>query len=124
MFFGKSKAIFWAVSLMLALAAVGFAQNKPGDGSVTQRLEVMRQKLENVRRSLSSAATAFKEEDDKSKKENKTLDTPLSRIKALEKEASSLQSEVNSIRGKIDRSEKYEPSDVDQLETATSDIVS
>lgn len=122
MFFVKNKAFFLALPVILSIAVAGFAQAKPGDGSSSQRLEVMRQKLDNMRRSLSSAASAFKEEA-KDKKDNKALDTPLGRLKALEKEASSLQSEVNSLRGKVDRSEKYEASDIDQLETSTSELL-
>lgn len=127
MFFGNKKAVFVTVALILSIATTGFAQSKPGDGSVGQRLEVMRQKLENARRSLNSAASVLKDEStDKEKKDdknNKNLDTPLSRLRGLEKEASSLQSEVNSLRGKVDRSEKYEPGDVDQLETSVSDLI-
>jgi outer membrane assembly lipoprotein YfiO len=125
MFFVKNKAFFLALPVILSIAVAGFAQAKPGDGSPAQRLEVMRQKLENMRRSLSSAATAFKEEakDSKDKKDNKALDTPLGRLRSLEKEASSLQSEVNSLRGKVDRSEKYEATDIDQLETSTSELL-
>lgn len=123
MFLGKSKAVFIVTSLIIGLALTGFAQTKPGDGSIAQRLEVMRQKLENVRRSLTSAANAFKD-DDKSKKDNKSLDTPVSRLRAMEKEASSLQSEVNSLIGKVDRSEKYDAADIDQLEISVSELVS
>ena len=111
------------LGLILGASALGLAQNKPGDGSVSQRLTVMRQKLENMRRSLNGAASVLKEEDKKEDKENKALDTPLSRLKALEKEASSLNSEVNSLTGKVDRSEKYEASDVDQLENGVSDLL-
>jgi outer membrane protein assembly factor BamD len=90
-----------------------------------QRLEVMRQKLDTMRRSLNSAASVLKQEnkEDKAKKEDKTaLDTPLARLKALEKEAATLQSEVNNLKGKIDRSEKYEQSDVNQLETTIAEF--
>jgi outer membrane assembly lipoprotein YfiO len=125
MFFGNKKAVFVTLALLLSIATAGLAQSKPGDGSVSQRLEVMRQKLENMRRSLGSAASVLKddEKDDKKKTDNKALDTPLGRLRSLEKEASSLSSEVNSLRGKVDRSEKYEASDVDQLETAVSDLL-
>ncbi len=106
--------------ITLALGSSVFAQ----EGSVAQRLEVMRQKLETIRRSATSAASVLKEEsDEKKEKEDKAnADSPFSRLKGIEKEASHLQSEVNNLRGKVDRSEKYEASEVDQLETAVADL--
>ncbi len=50
------------------------------------------------------------------------MNTPLGRLKGLEKDAANLQSEVNSLRGKIDRAEKYESSEVDQLEQSVSEL--
>jgi outer membrane assembly lipoprotein YfiO len=126
MFFSKNKAILLALPVILSITAVAFGQAKPGDGSVSQRLDVVRSKLENTRRSLNSAASVLKEDEkeDKSKKPDaKTLDTPLSRLRSMEKEAASLQSEANSLRGKVDRSEKYEASDIDQLEASTSELL-
>lgn len=109
-------------ALIAVLTVSVFAQDSL---TPSQRLDVMRQKLETMRRSLSSAATALKEDnkDDKSKKEDKAkLDTPLGRILGLEKEASSLNSEVGSLKGKIDRAEKYEISDVDQLDERVKEL--
>jgi outer membrane protein assembly factor BamD len=119
----KNSIVAFAVCV-LALSSA-FAQVKPGEGSPAQRLEVLRSKLETIRRSASSAASVLKEEtkgekSDKSDKQN--VDTPAARLKSIEKEASSLQSEVNSLRGKVDRSEKFEMSDIDQLETSVADL--
>ena len=47
---------------------------------------------------------------------------PLSRLRSIEKEASTLQSEINTLRGKLDRSEKYESSEIDQLEITVADL--
>jgi outer membrane protein assembly factor BamD len=122
MFLVKREVI---VSLLLAigvLATGAFAQN---DGSPSQRLEVMRQRLETIRRSAAGAASALKQEgkDDKAAKENKeNLETPYARLRAVEKEASSLQSDVNTVRGRIDRSEKYEASEIDRLETEVKEL--
>lgn len=121
----KVKNFFALVFVFAVLAATGLSQAKPGDGSPTTRLEVMKQKLETIRRSAASSASVLKEEtkDDKAAKGDKTnLDTPLARLKSIEKEASQLQSEVNSLRGKLDRSEKYEASDIDQLEASVNDL--
>lgn len=123
MFSVKRRNIVLLFAAVAMLGASVLAQ-KPGDGSPTQRLEVMRQKLETIRRSATSAASVLKQEaDDEKKKDDKTqLETPYSRLRAIEKEASSLQSEVNSLRGKLDRSEKYEQTEIDRLETEVADL--
>lgn len=124
MFFRKSKAIFLTLLLGLTLVIPNFAQ-KAGDGTVSQRLEIMRQKLDTMRRSLNNVISVLKDDakEDKSKKDDKSaLDTPLGRMRSLDKEAQSLQSEVNNLRGKVDRSEKYEASDVDQTEASVNDL--
>lgn len=118
MFSGKNKVFFIVLLAILSLTVPAFAQNK-NDGTPLQRLDVMRQKLESMRRSLSSAASGIQEENkgDKSKKDDKNIaNTPLGRLKSLEKEAATMQSQVNNLRGKVDRAEKYEVSDVDSLE--------
>ncbi len=125
MFLLKNKAGLLAYAAMLGLCVTGFAQTKPGDGSPSQRLEVMRQKLETIRRSANSSASVLKREnkDDKAAKDDKDKpDTPSARLRSVEKEASNLQSEVNSLRGKLDRSEKYEASEIDQLEISVADL--
>ena len=112
--------------LTVGLLAVGVAaQQKPGDGSPGQRLDVMRGKLETIRRSATSAASALKKEneaEEKGKDAKEALDTPYARLRSIEKEASDLQSEVNSLRGKLDRSEKYEATDIDRLENDVADL--
>lgn len=114
------------VALLLCFGtAVNYAQ-KPNDGTPIQRLDVMRQKLETMRRSLNSAASVLKEENksDAAKKDDKDkADTPLNRLLSLEKEAGRLQSEVNTLRGRIDRADKYEVSDIDQLEAAVGELL-
>ena len=121
----KYKAVILSLFILLGFVVPNLAQKNEGQGTTSQRLEVMRQKLETMRRSLNSAASVLKDENksDKSKKEDKTsLETPLGRLKSLEKETSNLQSEVNTLRGKVDRAEKFEASEVDQLETAVNEL--
>ena len=112
--------------LVVLLGTVGgFAQANKGDGTALQRVDVMVQKLETMRRSLNSTASVLKQEnkDDKTKKDDKDkADTPLSRLVSLEKEAARLQSDANGLRGKVDRSEKYEAGDLDQLEQSVSEL--
>lgn len=125
MFFRVNKAIIVGLILVLSFPLAALAQQKPGEGTPSQRLEVMSRKLETMRRSLQSAISVLKVEnkDDKSKKDDKDkLDTPLGRLRGLEKEVSSLQSDINSLRGKVDRSEKYEMSDIDQAEERVREI--
>jgi outer membrane protein assembly factor BamD len=125
MFLSK-REILTSFLFIVAAFASGVVAQKPGDGSVSQRLDVMRQKLETIRRSATSAASVLKQEQDKSEKKDddskENLDTPYARLRGIEKEASSLQSEVNSMRGKVDRSEKYEASDIDRLENDVADL--
>ncbi len=121
------KTVVSRIALFSLLIGVGFAhfslgQAPAGDGSPSQRLEVMRQKLETVRRSASSSISALRADDKDSKADRENPDSPTSRLRSIEKEASNLQSSVNSLRGKLDRSEKYEMTDIDQLETAVSDL--
>ena len=119
MFLVKNKAIMLGLLFVLSFAvAPVLAQNTP-----VQRLEIMRQKTETMRRSLDSAMSVLKDDKKEKNKDDKSaLETPLSRLKALEKDTSRIQSEINNLRGKLDRSEKYEISDVDQLETSVGEL--
>lgn len=113
---------FILVGLTFALSIIGFAQARPGDGTASQRLEVMKQKLETVRRSASSSLSVLKEEGDGEKDAKEDPDSPLNRLRSIEKEASQLQSEINSLRGKVDRAEKYEATEIDQLEGQVTEL--
>lgn len=124
MFSGKNKVFFIILLTILTLVVPASAQTN-NNGTPLQRLDVMRQKLETMRRSLSGAASAIQEENkgDKTKKDDKdSINTPLGRLKALEKDAARLQSDVNNMRGKVDRAEKYEISDIDQLEASVTEF--
>jgi outer membrane assembly lipoprotein YfiO len=119
----KTLTSFLVLTLVLSFSTV-LAQ-KSGDGTPFQRLEVMKQKLDQMKRSLNGAISTLKQEgkDDKKKGDNKAeLDTPIGRLKSLEKEVSRLISETNNLRGKVDRAEKYESSDIDQAESAVSEL--
>jgi outer membrane protein assembly factor BamD len=110
---------------VLVTSVSAFAQAKPTDLPAAQRLEVMGQKLTIMRRSLTSAASVLTDEnkDDRSKKDDRSrTDTPLGRLLGLEKEAGRLQSDVNNLKAKVDRGEKFEKSDVDTLEDSVTDL--
>lgn len=114
----NSKAIFLSLLLILSFVATGFAQN---EGTPSQRIQILDQKIDSMKRSLSGAISAFKDDEKKKKDDKSALETPLGRLKSLEKDVSGLQSRVASLRGKIDRAEKYEVTDITQLESEVSD---
>ena len=127
----KTLGIILSLLLIFGLSLIAAAQqNKPsgGEGTITQRLDVLRSRLDGLRRSVGSAISAYKEEtkdekkDKKDKKDKTVNDTPLGRLKSLEKEITSLQSDVNSLRGKIDRSEKYDIADLEQIESTATEL--
>ncbi|HEX8127514.1 MAG TPA: outer membrane protein assembly factor BamD [Pyrinomonadaceae bacterium] len=95
------------------------------EGTATQRLEVIRQRLDTSRRTLNGAIAGLNAAgDDKQKKDKdkKATDDPASRLRGLEKEINSLQKDVAEQRGKLDRGEKYEISDVEKLEAAAAEL--
>ena len=125
----KNTLSFFILAFILAAGCTAISgQGKPAnDGSPVQRLDILKSRLDAMRRSVNGAASALKVEnkDDKTKKDDKEkLDTPLGRLAGLEKEISGLQSEVNNLHGKADRGEKYEVSDIAQLEAGVADLQS
>ena len=119
----KSRFFILAVfcALLFGVTQAGFAQKPSGQTelSTNQRLDVMSSKLDLMRRSLTSALKAM---DDKSKEKKTGADDPVVRLKGLEKDVSSLMSEVNDIRSKNDKAEKFDPTEVDRLETSVAEL--
>lgn len=91
-----------------------------GDGSPAQRLEVMRSRLDSLRRSLNSAVAALNSKDSGDK--NATPDDPRTRLRGLEQEVNSMLVEVNDLRSKQERSERVETPQLDKLETGIADL--
>jgi len=121
----RSRFLILAVfcALIFGVAQTGFAQQKSGgqtELSTTQRLDVMSSKLDLLRRSLSAASKALEAKADKDKKAN--ADDPVTRLKGLEKEVASLNNEVNDIRTKNDKAEKFDPTDLDRLEASVTEL--
>lgn len=87
--------------------------------SAAQRLDVMTSKLESMRRSLTSAIDSMAPADKKAKL---SADDPVVRLRGLQKEVSQLTSEVNDIRTKNDKSERYDTSSLDRLETSVAEL--
>ncbi len=111
-------AVFCA--LVLGFPGAGLAQQKQTELSTVQRLDVMASKLDLLRRSLNAAVKAM---EDKTKKDQKAnADDPIVRLKGLEKEVSSVTSEVNDIRSKNDRAEKFDVTAIDRLESTVTEL--
>lgn len=108
------------VALLLSAVPSALAQGKPqSDLSAMQRMDVMRSKLESLRRSLNNAISTL---SPKSTDKKEIVDDPRQRLQGLEKEVASILSEVNDIRGKQERSERYDATVLDRLETSVVDI--
>jgi outer membrane protein assembly factor BamD len=121
----KSRFLnLFAMSLMtLALVFSAFGQQpqrQQTELSNSQRIDVMSSKLDSMRRSLQSAISALP--TDKNSKEKQNLDDPAVRLKGLEKEASSLMSELNDIRAKNERAERYDVTTLDRLESSVTEL--
>ena len=111
-------ALFCAAVFGLPQAVVGQRTSGQTELSTNQRLDVMSSKLDTMRRALSSAVAAIPENKDK----KPNADDPAVRLKSLEKEVSSLTSELNDIRSKNDKAEKFDPAAVDRLEAAVAEL--
>jgi outer membrane protein assembly factor BamD len=107
-------------ALVFGLPNSGFAQQRQAQTEQTtgQRLEVMDSRLDLMRRSLSAAIKALGEQKDK----KANADDPIVRLKGLEKEVSSVTSEVADIRSKNDKAEKFDASEIDRLETSVKEL--
>ena len=113
--------------ILAAFCAVVFglpnavSAQKPGgqtELSTVQRLDVMSSKLDLMRRSLSSAVSAMPADKGK----NANADDPAVRLKSLEKEVQHLMSEVNDIRSKNDKAEKFDATAIDRLEASVAEV--
>ena len=102
--------------------AVSTQPNAQGqsDLSNVQRLNVMKSKLEAMRRSLSSAIAATNAGDKNDKTKN--ADDPRERLRGLDKEASSIQSEVNDLSTKEEKAEKYDTSRLSSIEASITEL--
>ena len=112
------------IALTIASSIVAFAQGNKSQTqsglSNVQRMDVMHSKLETMRRSLDSAISSINAKDANDKTKNP--DDPRERLRGLSKEVASVLSEVNDLHGKEDRSEKYDASKLDTLETSVTDL--
>lgn len=118
----KSRFLILAAfcALIFGLPSAGFGQQRQGQTelSTVQRLDVMSSKLDHMRRSLNSALSSMSQ--DKSK--TASAEDPATRLKGLEKEVSSLMSDVADIRAKNEKAEKFDATQLDRLETSVAEL--
>jgi outer membrane protein assembly factor BamD len=121
----RSFSIMATVCLLLMVSSMVFAQTgarTQSELSAVQRLDVMTSKLESMRRSLNSAISSMESQSGGDKKQKPSADDPRERLRGLEKEAAALMSEVNDIRAKHDRAERYDATSLDRLESSVTDL--
>lgn len=122
----KSRFLILAVfcALVFGLPKMGFAQKSGGQTelSTAQRLDVMSSKLDLMRRSLSSAIRVMSDKTKDNKDAKANADDPIVRLKGLEKEVSSVTSEVNDLRTKNDKAEKFDTTAIDRLEATVAEL--
>ncbi|MBV9242330.1 MAG: hypothetical protein JO314_10010, partial [Acidobacteria bacterium] len=124
MSFSVRKAIFLGLIALVAVAGVSRAQ-EASDNSPSQRVSVMTDKLDRMRRGLQSAISVLRTEnqsDPKKKDDEKNVGTPLGRLVALQKDVSRVSSDVASLRGKLDKGEKYDRTELDSLEASVNEL--
>lgn len=112
------------VAVLLSLGLIGSvsAQRSQSDMSSVQRLDVMRSKLEAMVRSLNNAIAGIPEKAQDKTKKTTDPDDPRTRLQGLVKEVSAVLSDVNDLHAKQDRSEKYEVTKLDGLETSVNEL--
>src|SRR5918992_1097854 len=126
----QSRFIASVAMCAILISSVGGAclgqetKSAQSDATPAQRLEIMRSRLETMRRSLNSAIAATNSDDDGQKKEKKATisDDARARLRGLEQEVSALISEVFSARSKVDRRERLDDGLLDKLEAAIPDL--
>lgn len=110
-------------AILVFVCGVAVMAQNAGEGTPVQRMEVMRSKLESMRRSLNSALASTNSKDSGDKKDEKAnADDPSVRLRGLEQEVSSVLTEVNDLRAKYDRAERVESGDLTKLETSVTDL--
>ena len=111
-----SALLLGAVPLASLRASAAVRQQQ--QNSPAQRLDVMRSRLETIRRTLNSAIAGLNAKD----KGEESADDPRTRLSGLEKETGKLLNEINDLKSKQEKAERYDPTELDKLETALTDL--
>jgi outer membrane protein assembly factor BamD len=120
MYFRRLALIATGAILFSCLAATAVFAQGGSDATPVQRLDVMKSRLDTMRRSLNNAISSMnaKEGDGKTA----SADDPRARLSGLEQEVSSVLNDVLNARAKLDRSERLEAGQLDRLETSVADL--
>jgi outer membrane protein assembly factor BamD len=119
MYFHRILSVFLGALLLSGFGATAlFAQGN--EHTPSQRLDVMKSRLETMKRSLNNAVSAMnaKEGDGKTA----SADDPRTRLRGLEQEVSSVLGEVMDARAKVEHSERLDAGLLDRLETSVADL--
>ncbi|MEO7506562.1 MAG: outer membrane protein assembly factor BamD [Pyrinomonadaceae bacterium] len=118
MFVRKSITLLLLISLGLGIAGTAVAQ-QGGTLTPAQRLDLLRSQLDSLRTQLNSALASLPKAD-----KDESKDSARSRLAGLEKEVKATISEVNSLRAKVDRAERFDTEDLTKIEAAQPDLTS
>ncbi|MFN2456014.1 MAG: outer membrane protein assembly factor BamD [Pyrinomonadaceae bacterium] len=119
-------------AILLSLTGIVFAQTgataparTQSDGSPAQRLSIMRSQLDSMRRSLGGALSTLNAQDDgkkDAKKKEAATDDPRQLLRGLDQEANSILNDVNDVRSKQERAERFDVAQLDKLEASVTDL--
>ncbi|HEV2904605.1 MAG TPA: outer membrane protein assembly factor BamD, partial [Pyrinomonadaceae bacterium] len=114
-------AMLFGLSLAQPRAAFAQAKNTgQSDLTTLQRFNVMRSKLEAMRRSLTTAIAAMNSSDSSDKQKNP--DDPRERLRGLDKEVGSVLNDLGDLQSKEEKAEKYDPSKLSDLEAHVAEL--
>jgi outer membrane protein assembly factor BamD len=115
-------AVALCAIMITGLMPVALAQQT--QGTHVQRLEVLRSKLDGMKRSLNSAISNINSQDgsDKTKDKNTPEAEAYTRLHGLEREVSSIMDDISSLRVKVERAERYDVKEIEKLEAAVTDV--
>lgn len=119
MYFRRLASIA-ACAVLFSCLAVSAAFAQGSDATPVQRLDVMKSRLDTMRRSLNSAISSMNAKEGEGG--TASADDPRTRLRGLEQEASSILNDVLNARSKIDRSERLEAGLLDRLEASVTDL--
>lgn len=120
MYFRRPALIAVGAILFSCFVATAVFAQGTSDATPMQRLDVMKSRLDTMRRSLNNAISSINARD--SDGQTASADDPRSRLRGLEQEVGSVLSEVLDTRSKVERSERLEAGLLDRLETSVADL--
>ena len=120
MHFSRRASIAMGALLLCCFAATATIFAQGSDASPSQRLSVMKSRLDTMKRSLNNAISSINSKDNDGK--TTSADDPSARLRGLEQEVSSVLNDVADARVKLERSERLESGQLDRLESSVADL--